>query len=151
VLGWQGKSPRMWVVSRNGLVVDDTVHTIASGNREPGDPAVGGLRGLVRVLAYEHPDLHTVLVDLDAACDTLAALTSELESPGSDDVIAWRGERRFVERLSRATLGAPAQGPVVRADGSYLVTGGLGGLGMVIAGWLVDSGAGRVVLNGRSE
>ena len=36
-------------------------------------------------------------------------------------------------------------------DGAYIVTGGLGGIGMVVARWLVDSGAGRVVLNGRSE
>ena len=142
VLGWQGTSPRMWLVSRNGLAVDEG---------ESGDPAIGGLRGLVRVLAYEQPDLHTVLVDLDAAAHPLAALTAELASTGSDDVIAWRGEHRYVERLTRAALDAPSRGPVARADGSYIVTGGLGGLGMVIAAWLVDRGAGRVVLNGRSE
>ena len=65
-------------------------------------------------------------------------------------VIAWRGQRRYVERLSRATLGARERDPVVRPDGSYIVTGGLGGFGMVVARWLVDSGAGRVVLNGRT-
>ena len=41
--------------------------------------------------------------------------------------------------------------PVVRPDGAYVVTGGLGGIGLVVARWLVDSGAGRIVLNGRSE
>jgi phthiocerol/phenolphthiocerol synthesis type-I polyketide synthase D len=40
---------------------------------------------------------------------------------------------------------------VVRADGSYIVTGGLGGLGTVVTRWLVERGAGRIVLNGRSE
>ena len=40
---------------------------------------------------------------------------------------------------------------VVRADGSYIVTGGLGGLGTVVTRWLVERGAGRLVLNGRSE
>ncbi|MCY4584033.1 MAG: SDR family NAD(P)-dependent oxidoreductase, partial [Chloroflexi bacterium] len=37
----------------------------------------------------------------------------------------------------------------LRDDGTYLVTGGLGGLGRAIAGWLADSGAGAIVLNGR--
>jgi phthiocerol/phenolphthiocerol synthesis type-I polyketide synthase D len=37
----------------------------------------------------------------------------------------------------------------VRPGGSYIVTGGLGGLGLVVAQWLVDRGAGRVVLNAR--
>lgn len=38
---------------------------------------------------------------------------------------------------------------VVRPDGAYVVTGGLGGLGLLVARWLSDSGAARVVLNGR--
>ncbi|MDE2801312.1 MAG: SDR family NAD(P)-dependent oxidoreductase [Chloroflexota bacterium] len=37
----------------------------------------------------------------------------------------------------------------LRADRSYLVTGGLGGIGIVVAGWLADRGAGVIVLNGR--
>ena len=140
--GWHGKSPRMWLVSRNGLVVHDD---------ERGDPAVGALKGLIRVLAYEHPDLRATLVDLHTSDDALATLTAELGFPGSDDLIAWRGECRYVERLTRATLGARDRVPVVRSDGSYIVTGGLGGVGMVVARWLVDGGAARVVLNGRSD
>ena len=109
------------------------------------------LKGLIRVLAYEHPDLRATLVDVDAADDVVATMLTELESSGSDDVIAWRGTARYVERLSRATLAERQRDSVVRPDGSYIVTGGLGGLGMVVARWLVDSGAGRVVLNGRSR
>jgi NADPH:quinone reductase-like Zn-dependent oxidoreductase/NAD(P)-dependent dehydrogenase (short-subunit alcohol dehydrogenase family)/acyl carrier protein len=37
-----------------------------------------------------------------------------------------------------------------RADGSYLITGGLGGLGLSVAGHLAERGAGHVVLVGRS-
>ena len=37
----------------------------------------------------------------------------------------------------------------LRMDGTYLVTGGLGGIGCVLAGWLAERGAGLVVLNGR--
>jgi phthiocerol/phenolphthiocerol synthesis type-I polyketide synthase D len=140
--GRDGKSPRLWLVTRNGLVV---------GGDEAGDPAIGALQGLIRVLAYEHPDLCAALIDLDSTEDVVATLTTELRSTGSDDVIAWRRGRRYVQRLSRATLGARGGDPVVRRDGSYILTGGLGGVGMVVARWLVDSGAGRVVLNGRTD
>jgi phthiocerol/phenolphthiocerol synthesis type-I polyketide synthase D len=139
--GWHGRSPRLWLVTRGGLAV---------AGDESGDPGIGALRGLVRVLAYEHPELHTTLIDLDTGGHVFATLTTELESPGRDDVIAWRGGRRYVERLARATLGAPRHDPVVRPDGSYILTGGLGGLGMVVARWLVDKGVGRVILNGRT-
>ena len=37
----------------------------------------------------------------------------------------------------------------LREDRSYLVTGGLGGIGLEVAGWLADAGAGVIVLNGR--
>ena len=40
---------------------------------------------------------------------------------------------------------------MVRSGAAYIVTGGLGGLGMVVARWLATAGAGRIVLNGRSE
>jgi acyl transferase domain-containing protein len=39
--------------------------------------------------------------------------------------------------------------PAIRRDGSYLVTGGLSGLGPLVARWLAERGAGRVVLIGR--
>ncbi|MBV8294992.1 MAG: SDR family NAD(P)-dependent oxidoreductase, partial [Mycobacterium sp.] len=92
------------------------------------------------------------LVDLEG--DALAPLITELGSAlggTGDDVIAWRGENRYSQRLSRATLDAAQRDPVVRRDGAYILTGGLGGLGLVVARWLVGGGAGRVVLNGRSE
>ena len=142
--GWHGKPPRLWLVSREGLAVTGTE------NPGAGNPGVGSLKGLVRVLAYEHPDLRATLVDLDAGSDAVAALTAELAASGSDDVIAWRGGRRFVERLSRATLPTARLDPVVRSNGSYIVTGALGGIGMAVVRWLVDRGAGRIVLNGRS-
>ena len=41
-------------------------------------------------------------------------------------------------------------GSVVREDGSYLITGGLGGLGLAIAGGLIQRGARHLVLMGRS-
>lgn len=141
VAGWHGTAPRLWLASRNGL----TVHP-----GEPGNPSICALKGLVRVLAYEHPDLHTGVVDLDASADPVAALITELGLASTDDVVAWRGEQRYAERLKRATLGATGA-PAVRRDGAYVLTGGLGGIGLVVAGWLIDQGAARIVLNSRSQ
>jgi NADPH:quinone reductase-like Zn-dependent oxidoreductase len=46
--------------------------------------------------------------------------------------------------------GATARSPHVRPDGTYLVTGGHGGLGREVSRWLLDSGARHVVLLGRT-
>jgi len=148
--GRGGTSPRLWLVTRDGLSVHDD---------EPGDPAVGALKGLIRnwrfpgeaarVLAGE-PDLAATLLDV-GSCDVIDKLTDELGAATGDDVVALRADGRYVARLVRATLDGGHHDAVVRADGSYLITGGLGGLGTVVTRWLVERGAGRIVLNGRSE
>jgi acyl transferase domain-containing protein/NADPH:quinone reductase-like Zn-dependent oxidoreductase/NAD(P)-dependent dehydrogenase (short-subunit alcohol dehydrogenase family) len=43
----------------------------------------------------------------------------------------------------------PPTPPAIRADGTYLVTGGLSGLGLLVAQWLAERKAGRLVLIGR--
>ncbi len=129
--------------SFDGTDVDGALKGLIRNWRFPGEAA--------RVLAGE-PDLGTTLVDLGNDPDNLvAALITELASPAGDDVIAWRNDGRYVQRLSRATLDAGHREAVIRGDGSYIVTGGLGGLGTVVTRWLVERGAGRIVLNGRSE
>ncbi|MDP7702943.1 SDR family NAD(P)-dependent oxidoreductase [Mycobacterium sp. TY815] len=56
-----------------------------------------------------------------------------------------------IPQTGRITALAPRPAPpLVRPDGGYVVTGGLGGLGFVTARWLAEQGAGLVVLNGRS-
>jgi acyl transferase domain-containing protein len=51
----------------------------------------------------------------------------------------------------QATESEPAQKALtLREDGAYLITGGLGGLGLKLAHWLVDRGARNLVLLGRS-
>jgi len=45
----------------------------------------------------------------------------------------------------------PEQAPVFRPDGSYIITGGLGGLGLFLAEKMAAAGAGRIVLSSRSE
>ena len=81
---------------------------------------------------------------------TAGALAEELLHPDRETRVARRGGERRVARLVR--LG-PSAGEVarevVRGDRSYLVTGGLGGIGLEVAGWLADRGAGVIVLNGR--
>ena len=59
-------------------------------------------------------------------------------------VLAWRGAK---VRLRPAS---PARSLRVRADATYLITGGLGGFGLATAQWLVASGARHVVLTSRT-
>ncbi|UQS27201.1 acyltransferase domain-containing protein [Amycolatopsis thermalba] len=128
---------RLWLVTGSAAAVDPG---------EAGRPDLACLRALVRVLAFEHPELHASLVDVDP--ESLDRLPDELRADGPDDEIAWRRGVRHTRELTRPRLGA-AERPAVR-DGAYVITGGLGGLGLVAARWLAERGATRIVLSGRA-
>ncbi|WP_372442686.1 SDR family NAD(P)-dependent oxidoreductase [Streptomyces pactum] len=108
--------------------------------------------GLGRIIGGEHPDLWGGTLDLapdHTAADLATALDVSAAGPG-EDVVAVRGGRAEANRLVRCAA-PPARPPLrCRADGSYLITGGLGGLGGEIARRLVELGARRLVLAGRS-
>ncbi|MEC3976430.1 polyketide synthase [Amycolatopsis sp. H20-H5] len=135
-----GQPPRVWLVTSSAAQV-------LSG--ETGRPGPAALRGLVRVLSFEHPASRVSWLDLDAA-DPAADLVTEVLGQSTEDEVAWRGGHRYVARLVPGVAPGSADTPVVRPDGGYVVTGGLGGLGLSLASWLAGLGAAKIVLNGRS-
>jgi phthiocerol/phenolphthiocerol synthesis type-I polyketide synthase D len=128
---------RLWIVTRRAIAVRDG---------EAGEPGQAFVRALTRVLGFEHPALRATLIDVDDA----SVLPADLLTDGADTEIAWRAGVRYAARLRPARLGEGSPREVVRAGGSYAISGGYGGLGLMTARWLAERGAGRVVLSGRS-
>jgi malonyl CoA-acyl carrier protein transacylase len=105
--------------------------------------------GMGRTFALEHPESWGGLADLEAA--TVPAMAESLfsaivENDGEDEV-AFRGSRRYVARLVRKRAEVSPQ--QFSADKTYLITGGLGGLGLKMASWMADHGARHLLLLGR--
>ncbi|WP_233223593.1 KR domain-containing protein [Amycolatopsis sp. CA-128772] len=107
-----------------------------------GEPGLLFLRGLVRVLAVERPELRACLVDFDARAD-LEFLARELRSDASDDDVRWRDDVRYAARPARVPFAAEVPG----GPGAYVLTGARG---PAIARRLAGTGATRIVLSGRS-
>lgn len=86
-----GNSPRLWIVTRGAQRVDpDDRVTLAQA----------ALRGIVRVLIFEHPELQTTIVDVDPDGSASApALVAELLAGPDDDEVALRDGRRSVNHL----------------------------------------------------
>jgi acyl carrier protein len=91
------------------------------------------------------------LIDLPADADGswAAPLLAELSSGDGEDQIALRGGIRYGARLARAEP-LPAAELKLHGDASYLITGGLGSVGLQMAQWLVAKGARHIVLTGRT-
>jgi len=135
-------SPRLRVVTRGAQGVT---------GRETLEPLQATLWGLGRSFALEAPEIWGGLIDLDPALDAkaaAAALARELNGELREERVALRGAERFVQRIGpiAATAAAPL---ALRADATYLVTGGLGGIGLELAERLAARGARRLVLLGR--
>jgi acyl transferase domain-containing protein/thioesterase domain-containing protein len=86
----------------------------------------------------------------EALRETARLIAGELRSASADPVIAYRGGRRWVRDFAIAEdqNRSPAFTPHER--GVYLITGGLGGIGLELAGWLARTARARLVLIGRS-
>ena len=140
----------LWLVTRGGQVV---------GDERTGHPGGSALWGFGRVVARELPDLKVRMLDLDPEAPPPAErLAGELLRADGEPQVAYRGGVRRLARLVRPAArsgpppgranGAPAA-PLAREDRSYLVTGGLTGLGLASAEWLAGRGARALLLNGR--
>jgi acyl transferase domain-containing protein/surfactin synthase thioesterase subunit/acyl carrier protein len=138
--------PRIWPVTRNSVSIT------------PEDPpvavAAAALWGLGRSARLEHPHIWGGQVDLDASPDgssstDAAALLREVLNSDGEDQVALRKGVRFAPRLVRAT--APKNSTTTfDSDGCYLITGGLGALGVEVARWLVTQRkVKRLILVGR--
>ncbi len=79
---------------------------------EAGHPDAAGLRGFVRVVLHEHPELRMTLVDADPAAEP-AQLLQELATGPVGEEVAWRGGVRHVARLVRAPLTPGERAPEV--------------------------------------
>jgi acyl transferase domain-containing protein len=115
------------------------------------DPYSATLTGPCRVIPLEYPRVAARLIDLAPrpGAPALAALAAELAGPHGEPVVALRRGRRWVPRYE--TMPAPAADPsILREDGVYLITGGLGGIGLAMAERLAAGHRARLVLLARS-
>jgi amino acid adenylation domain-containing protein len=111
------------------------------------------LNGLGNTIALEHPELGCRCLNLDAGAADFAALCAELIGSGHEQRVRLDAGGRMVARLvplvDREPAPDGAASSPIRNDASYLITGGLGGLGLAVAGRLVERGARTLVLVGR--
>jgi acyl transferase domain-containing protein/pimeloyl-ACP methyl ester carboxylesterase/acyl carrier protein len=153
----------IWLVTRGTQALEPT---------DKPEIAQSSLWGLGNVIAIEHPECWGGIVDLASQANANEAnlLLTAITNSEKEDRIAIRNEQTYVGRLKKSqksVVGAgfvdkfsletnnlfakPARTKVKSQKSSYLITGGLGALGLKLARWLVEQGARNLVLVGRSH
>jgi acetoacetyl-CoA synthetase len=134
--------PRLWVVTRDCAPVGAS--RLTGIGQAP-------LRGFALAVAQEHPDLRCTHIDIERAPSTatVQALCDELLADSAEDRVAIRDGARAVQRLVPWHHDVNRAPPRFSSQGTYLITGGLGPLGLFFAQWLVEHGARHLALVGR--
>nr|ASV46953.1 hypothetical protein [uncultured bacterium] len=151
-----GRRP-MGAAVRLAVVADGLYQLTGS---EPLHPAKALALGPCRVIPAEYPHVDCRCVDVAGdellgggeALGALAArLAAEFEAAPPSGVVAYRGGERYVESWAPIPADAtPGAGAPIRERGVYLVTGGLGGIGLALAEHLARTARARLVLTART-
>ena len=117
-------------------------------------PAKSASIGLLRCAPLEMPALQTRHIDIEISDDwqsrrAAALLYDELCSSGSETVVAHRGGYRWVQSFT-ALPGLASQETPLKERGVYVITGGLGRIGLALARFLADTRDARLVLVSRA-
>ncbi|WDD90200.1 amino acid adenylation domain-containing protein (plasmid) [Burkholderia sp. FERM BP-3421] len=107
------------------------------------------LTGLARVIATEYPEWRCRTIDLDPeAADPVAALAPLLNLDGYEPQLALRAGAVQAARVTRAKPARRTVAPL-EPNATYVISGGLGGLGLRLAQQLAQAGVKRLVLLAR--
>nr|APD71697.1 type I polyketide synthase 3 [Streptomyces sp.] len=133
-------------------VVTTEVHSVMGD--EPLCPPKAALQGISKVLGQEYPALHCVHIDLlptdpGAVESTAGQLLETLRRGPDESVLALRGRHVWAPAYVPHELRSPGT-TTVRRDGVYLITGGLGRIGLAMARALAEQDRVRLVLLGRA-
>ncbi|UCH97090.1 MAG: SDR family NAD(P)-dependent oxidoreductase, partial [Candidatus Aminicenantes bacterium] len=122
------------------------------------NPEKATVLGPLKVIPQEYPHINCSCIDIvlpkpGKGKDNrlIHQLQKELTIATPGQVIAFRGPHRWVQSFEPLHLAPPTEmSSRLRKKGVYLVTGGLGNIGLLLAEHLVRSAAAKLVLVGRS-
>lgn len=104
--------------------------------------------GFSKTLFLEHPELRGGLIDMDLETAP-SIILHKITTPSTERSIAIREGRHYVEYIAPQEKAVTHTDAKLRADGAYIITGGLGGLGLKCANWILDKGGKHLVLISR--
>ena len=136
----------IWIVTRGSHGIDNELNSDAV--------ASSCLWGLANAIAMEHPELWGGIIDLsekqsDTENENLFKIITGEEN--KEDRFILREDKIYVPRLQKQSKLTENNALNIDSTGSYLITGGLGSLGLKVAQWLSEKEVKNLILLGRSK
>ena len=139
-------TPPVWVVTCQSQQVEP--HEANSLNL-----SISPVWGFAKTLFLEHPEWRGGMIDFDTNSGhekTATRIMTKILNPDTEHCVAFRNDDQYVEQLVLAQS-QPVEPIAFRNDGAFIITGGLGGLGLKTAKWVIEKGSKHVILLSRKE
>lgn len=156
--------PRLWFITRGAQAVKSSLSYTGL--------LQASVWGMAKSIAMEYPELQCSCIDLDDTTpeSEVDMLAQQIWSDNNENQIAFRSNTRYIPRMKRCNLEDTLQSEnsdvvnhvdvnvqnnnkqiILKENASYLITGGLGGIGLTVAHWMAERGAKRLVLVSRNK
>lgn len=139
-------SPPIWVITQG-------VHSIDNKGGLENSLGYSPLWGYAKTAYLEHPEWRGGLIDVsvsESSALIAEAVVKKIFRPKQERCVLIHDGVEYVEKIDKCELTNPVE-KIFRSDGAYIITGGLGGLGIATANWLVKKEVKHIVLLSRKE
>jgi acyl-CoA synthetase (AMP-forming)/AMP-acid ligase II/thioesterase domain-containing protein/acyl carrier protein/NADP-dependent 3-hydroxy acid dehydrogenase YdfG len=143
--------PKSSIVNEIELFVISS-HSQAVEEEDSLAPAKATILGLIKALPNELTWLNCRHIDLPTTFDRNTAQKLLTESfAKTDREVCYRGEQRFIPYLKKIDFSEEKKPKIpFKAGGFYLITGGLGGVGVEVTQYLLEQYQAKILLIGRT-
>ncbi|MBM7846731.1 beta-ketoacyl reductase, partial [Herpetosiphon giganteus] len=134
--------PKLWLITTLAQPADGAVL----------NPQHATLWGLSRSIGQEHPQHWGGIIDLDQQPSAFKQIATIITTQQQPLEVAWRAQQQYRPTLIQESIQLQQPNPSsIQPHATYLITGGLGGLGLACANWLAEIGARSIALIGRKQ
>ncbi|TBR57009.1 non-ribosomal peptide synthase [Westiellopsis prolifica IICB1] len=136
-------------------VVTNNVHNVIGDEKLCPEKAT--ILGPCKIIPKEYPNVNSCLIDVVIPSTNITPteklidyLIRELTTQQTENIVAYRGHHRWIQSFESIRLDKNILGKTnLKKGGIYLITGGLGGIGLVLAEHLVKTVQAKLILIGR--
>ncbi len=136
---------RVFAVTKGAVLIEEDTQSNIAGFT---------IHGFIKSMAKEFTDIYFRHIDLEPAdCSQESCmLLDELSDFSRDETVVYRKNRRYILKLQKVAGAEMDAGRLqIKKGGSYLITGGLGGIGLLVTKWLMENFDIRAVVLGRTN
>ncbi len=138
-------------------IVTNNMHLVSG--EENINPEKAVIVGPIRTIPKEYSNIKCTGIDIEVPQEDktkeqqiINCLLAEMAITDNDSLVAYRGKYRWIQSFDQIQLkecpGVPLR---LRENGVYVITGGLGGIGLAISEYLAGTVRARLALIGRTE